>query len=37
MNTYEKLVENEIKKLLESTQDFFYLIHSFGKNEQLTL
>ena len=36
MNVYEKLTETETKKLLESAQDFFYLIHSFGKNEQLT-
>ena len=36
MNAYEKLTENEIKKLSESAQDFFHLIHSFGKNEQLT-
>ena len=38
MNAYEKLAENEIKKLLESTQlkTFFHLIHSFGKNKQLT-
>ena len=26
----------EIKKLSESAQDFFHLIHSFGKNKQLT-
>ena len=32
MNAYEKLTESEIKKLLESTQDFFHLIHSFEKN-----
>ena len=36
MNAYEKLAGNEIKKTSESAQDFFYLIHSFGKNEQLT-
>ena len=36
MNAYEKLAESEIKKLLESTQEFFHLIHSFGKNEYLT-
>ena len=36
MNVYEKLTETETKKLLESAQDFFYLIHSFGKNKQLT-
>ena len=36
MNAYEKLAESEIKKLLESTQEFFHVIHSFGKNEYLT-
>ena len=36
MNAYEKLAGNEIKKTSESAQDFFYLIHSFGKSEQLT-
>ena len=35
-DTYEKLAENKIKKLSESAQDFFHLIHSFGKNEQST-
>ena len=36
MNAYEKLTESENKKPSESAQDFFHLIHSFGKNEQLT-
>ena len=36
MNAYEKLLEKEIKKLSESAQDFFHLMHSFGKNKQLT-
>ena len=36
MNAYERLKENETKKLAESAQDLFNLIHSFGKNEQLT-
>ena len=35
-NAYDKLNENEHKKPLESAQDFFHLIHSFGKNEHLT-
>ena len=35
-DAYEKLVENKIKKLLETAQDYFHLIHSFRKNEQLT-
>ena len=36
MNTYERLKENETKKLSESAKDLFHLIHSFEKNEQLT-
>ena len=36
MNADENLAENEIKKLSESAQEFFHLIHSFGKNEQQT-
>ena len=36
MNAYEKLAENENKKPSESAQDFFHLIHNFGKNGQLT-
>ena len=36
MNAYERLKENETKKLAGSAQDLFNLIHSFGKNEQLT-
>ena len=35
MNAYTRLKENEIKKL-ESAQDLFCLIHTFGKNEELT-
>ena len=29
MNAYEKLSKRKIKKLLESAQDFFHVIHSF--------
>ena len=36
MNAYEKLAGNEIRETSESAQDFFHLIHSFGKSEQLT-
>ena len=36
MNAYERLKENEVKKLSESPQDVFHLIHSFRKNEELT-
>ena len=36
MNAYERLRENETKKLSESPEDLFHLIHGFGKNEQLT-
>ena len=36
MNAYEKLIESEIKKLLESAQNLIHLINSFGKDEQLT-
>ena len=36
MNAYERLKENQIKKLSERAQDLFHLIHSFGKNKQLT-
>ena len=36
MSAYEKLKENENKKLSKSAQDFFHLINSFGKNERLT-
>ena len=35
MNAYTRLKEKEIKKL-ESAQDLFCLIHTFGKNEELT-
>ena len=35
MNPYENMAENEIKKLLETAQDLFHLIHSFGKNENI--
>ena len=37
MNAYERLKENEIKKLSESAQDLFHLTRSFGKNEQVTI
>ena len=36
MNAYEKLTESRTKKLSESAQDFSHLIHTFGKNEQIT-
>ena len=36
INSYKNLVENEIEKLLEIAQDLFHLIHSFGKNENIT-
>ena len=36
MNAYERLKENETKKLSESAQDLFHLILSFWKNEQFT-
>ena len=36
MNAYKMLKENETKKPSENAQDIFHLIHSFGKNEQLT-
>ena len=36
MNVYDKLTKNEHIKLSESAQDFFHLIHSFAKNEQMT-
>ena len=29
MNSYKNLAKNEIKKLLETAQDLFHLIHSF--------
>ena len=35
MNAYEKLTENEIKKLSKSAEDFFHFTHNFGKNKQL--
>ena len=36
MKSYENLAENETKKLSETAQDLFRLIHSFGKNENIT-
>ena len=36
MNSYQNLVENETKKLSEIAQDLFHLIHSFGKNGNIT-
>ena len=36
MNSYENLTENETKKLSETAQDLFHLIHSFRKNENIT-
>ena len=36
MNSYENLAENETKKLSETAQDLFHLIHSFGKIGNIT-
>ena len=36
MNSYKNLAENEAKKLSETAQDLFHLIHIFGKNENIT-
>ena len=36
MNSYENLAENKTKKLSEIAQDLLHLIHSFGKNENIT-
>ena len=35
MNSYKNLAKNKIKKLLETAQDLFHLIHSFWKNENI--
>ena len=35
MNAYKRLKEIKTKKISESAHDFFPLIHSFGKSEQL--
>ena len=35
MNSYENLAENETKKLSETAQNLFHLIHSFRKNENI--
>ena len=32
MNSYKNLTDNKTKKLSETAQDLFYLLHSFGKN-----
>ena len=36
MNRYDKLTQTEIKEFLETAQDFFHLVHSFGWNENIT-
>ena len=36
MNSCEKLAEKETRELWETAQDLFHLIHSFGKNENIT-
>ena len=36
MNAYKRLKENKIKNFSEGAQHLFCLIHSFGKNEELT-
>ena len=36
MNSYDNQAENKTKKLSETAQDLFHLIHSFGKNENIT-
>ena len=36
MNGYKNLAEKEIFNLSSAAQDFFHLIYSFGKNENIT-
>ena len=36
MNSYKNLAENETKKLSETAQDLLHVIHSFGRNENIT-
>ena len=36
MNSYKNLTGNKTKKLSETAQDLFKLIHSFGKTESIT-
>ena len=36
MGGYDRLIEKEIHELSETAQDFFHLIHSFGRNEKIT-
>ena len=36
MNAYKRLKENKIKNFSEGAQHLFCLIHSFGKDEELT-
>ena len=35
MDAYERLKEKDIKKLLESAQDLFHLMHSFVKKQRI--
>ena len=36
MGGYDRLTEKEIHELSETAQDFFHLIHNFGRNEKIT-
>ena len=36
LNYYKNLTKNKVKKLSETTQDLFHLIHSSRKNENIT-
>ena len=36
MNFYKNLAEKDIFNLSRTAQDFFHLIYSFGKNENIT-
>lgn len=36
MGGYDRLTEKEIHGLSETAQDFFHLIHNFGRNEKIT-
>ena len=36
MNSYKNLAKNETKKLSETAQDLLHVIHSFGRNENIT-
>ena len=36
MNSYKNLAKNKTKKLSETAQDLFHMIHNLGKNENIT-